>query len=131
MAIHPSASLHDTTLEFLQRGTQKLFINNEWVDGKERMTFAVDDPSTGETLCHATAAGKADIDDAVESAGVAFRPMSPWRKMTPAARGELLWKLADLIERDQRVLAELDTLDNGKPYRNSFHGDLPQVIAHF
>src|SRR5688572_1741016 len=131
MTIHPAATLHETTIGFLERGTHKLFIDNDWVDGKEQMTFPVDDPSTGDTLCYATAAGTADIEAAVAAAEEAFRPASKWRMLTPAARGEMLWKLADLIERDQRILAELDTLDNGKPYRNSLNGDLPQVIAHF
>lgn len=129
--IHPAAKLHETTIEFLERGTHKLFINNQWVAGKESMTFAVDDPATGEEICQATAGGKEDIAEAVEAATRAFRPGASWRTMTPAKRGELLWKFADLIERDQRILAELDTLDNGKPYRNSYYGDVPQVVAHF
>jgi aldehyde dehydrogenase (NAD+) len=128
---HPSASLHETTLAFLARGTHHLFINNEWVAGKSSDTFVIEDPATGEELCRATAGNADDVNDAVAAASAAFRAGSPWRSLSPAARGEMLWKLADLIERDQRILAELDTLDNGKPYRNSLYGDLPQVIAHF
>ncbi|MGH2542479.1 MAG: aldehyde dehydrogenase family protein, partial [Ardenticatenaceae bacterium] len=129
--IHEAAELHEETLSFLQRERHKLLIGGEWVEAQSGETFEVYDPATGEVVGYAAAAGEPDVDAAVAAAREAFAPGSPWRSMTPQQRGELLWKVADLVEMHARELAELDTIDNGKPYRNSYYGDLPQVIAHF
>ena len=58
---------------------------------------------------------KADIDRAVVAAVDAFRFDSPWRQMDASQRGHLLYRLADLIERDQDYIASLESMDNGKP----------------
>ena len=71
---------------------------------------------------------KADIDKAVKAACEAFKLGSPWRTMDASERGRLIYKLADLIERDKDYLARLETLDNGKPYKDSYNGDLPLTI---
>lgn len=131
MTIHPSATLDEKTLQFLERGTFQMWINNQWVDSSDGSTFDVEDPSTGQTIGSASAASADDVNQAVEAAKTAFAPGSKWRTMTPQKRGELLWKFADLMEQNARVLAELDTIDNGKPYRNSLYGDVPQAVAHF
>ncbi len=129
--LHEAATLHENTLAFLHREQHRLLIGGEWVAAESGETFEVRDPATGELIGQAAAAGQRDVDAAVEAAGRAFAPDSPWRTLTPQKRGELLWKVADLIEANARELAELDTLDNGKPYRNSLHGDVPQAVAHF
>ena len=67
---------------------------------------------------------KADVDLAVKAASEAFRLGSPWRTMDASRRGELLNKLADLLERDAVHLASLETLDNGKPYVMSMMADV-------
>ena len=67
---------------------------------------------------------KADVDIAVKAASEAFRLGSPWRTMDASRRGELLNKLADLLERDAVLLASLETLDNGKPYVMSMMADV-------
>jgi aldehyde dehydrogenase (NAD+) len=102
----------------------KVFINNEWVDSVSGKTFPTINPATGETICEVAAGDKEDVDRAVKAAREAFRLGSPWRRMDAGDRGRLLYKLADLIERDRLYLASLETLDNGKPYANSYSVDL-------
>ncbi|MCB9127670.1 MAG: aldehyde dehydrogenase family protein [Ardenticatenales bacterium] len=129
--LHEAAQLLDETRAFIERGKHGLLINNEWVEPKSNEFFALYDPANGMPMGVAAAAGAEDVADAVAAASQAFAPDSEWRRMTPQKRGELLWKVADLIEAHGRELAELDTIDNGKPYRNSFYGDVPQAVAHF
>ncbi|KAJ0066644.1 hypothetical protein NL108_016749, partial [Boleophthalmus pectinirostris] len=70
----------------------------------------------------------ADVDKAVQAARRAFRLGSPWRRMDASDRGVLLNRLADAIERNAAYLAELETLDNGKPYAVAYAVDLPNVV---
>jgi acyl-CoA reductase-like NAD-dependent aldehyde dehydrogenase len=74
-------------------------------------------------------AGPEDVDRAVKAARAAFE--GPWRKLSAADRGKLLWKLAELIERNADELAELETRDNGKPIFESRKIDLPSVVDNF
>ncbi|CAO1434032.1 unnamed protein product [Diamesa serratosioi] len=97
----------------------KLFINNEFVDAKSGRTFPTINPATGKKLTNVAEGDKADIDLAVRAASKAFARGSEYRKMDASARGKLLLRLADLIERDVITLANLETLDNGKPYEDS------------
>ncbi|KAJ6637862.1 Aldehyde dehydrogenase, cytosolic 1 [Pseudolycoriella hygida] len=92
----------------------KLFINNQFVDSISGKTFAVVNPSTEEVLANISEADKADVDVAVVAASNAFKRGSEWRNLDASARGKLLHKLADLIERDVEVIGNLETLDNGK-----------------
>ncbi|ELU01961.1 hypothetical protein CAPTEDRAFT_183731 [Capitella teleta] len=109
----------------------KIFINNEWVDSVSGKTFETINPATGEVICEVAEGDKADIDKAVAAAKEAFKLGSPWRRMDAAERGNLLNKLADLIERDQQYLASLETLDNGKPYTASFQADVDLSIKSY
>ncbi|KAK7886692.1 hypothetical protein WMY93_026313 [Mugilogobius chulae] len=104
----------------------KLFINNEWQDAVSGRTFPTINPSTGEIICQVAEADAADVDKAVKAARQAFRLGSPWRRMDASDRGLLLNRLADAIERNAAYLAELETLDNGKPYAVAYAVDLPQ-----
>ncbi|KAL0984970.1 hypothetical protein UPYG_G00151270 [Umbra pygmaea] len=106
----------------------KLFINNEWQDAVSKRSFPTINPSTGEVICLVAEADKADVDKAVKAARDAFRFGSPWRRMDASHRGLLLNRLADAIERDAAYLAELETLDNGKPYAVAYTVDLPMVV---
>ncbi|XP_057690366.1 aldehyde dehydrogenase, mitochondrial-like [Corythoichthys intestinalis] len=106
----------------------KLFINNEWQDASSGKTFPTVNPATGEVICHVAEANEVDVDKAVKAARDAFRLGSPWRRMDASHRGLLLSRLADAIERDSAYLAELETLDNGKPYAVSYMVDLPNVV---
>ncbi|KAL8180073.1 UNVERIFIED_CONTAM: Aldehyde dehydrogenase, mitochondrial [Gekko kuhli] len=109
---------------------KKIFINNEWHDSTSRKTFPTINPSTGEVICQVAEGDKADVDKAVKAARDAFKFGSPWRRMDASQRGELLYRLADLIERDRAYLAALETLDNGKPYAIAYLVDLDMVIKH-
>ncbi|XP_078028161.1 aldehyde dehydrogenase, mitochondrial-like isoform X2 [Epinephelus lanceolatus] len=106
----------------------KLFINNQWQDAVSGKTFPTINPATSEVICQVAEADVADVDKAVKAACDAFRLGSPWRRMDASHRGLLLNRLADAIERDAAYLAELETLDNGKPYAVSYTVDLPNVV---
>jgi len=93
----------------------QLFINNEWVNSESGKTFPTINPTTAEKIVDVQEGDKADIEKAVKAAREAFKLGSPWRTMDASARGRLMYKLADLIERDADYIASLDTLDNGKP----------------
>src|SRR5271163_658564 len=77
--------------------TRKMLINGKWVGAASGKTFPTYNPATGEVLAHVAEGDKEDIDRAVAAARAAF-DTGPWSKMTPADRGRLIWKLADLIE---------------------------------
>ncbi len=109
----------------------QLFINNEFVDAESGELFQTYDPSTGELICDIAAGGLADVNKAVAAAKKAFQIGSEWRTMDASYRGELLYRPADLIERDREQLAALETLDNGKPYGDAFNIDLTLVIKCF
>src|SRR3978361_691462 len=104
----------------------KLFINNKWVAAKSGETLDVFDPSTGQVIAKVAAADKADVDDAVKAARAAFDG-GAWSRLTPSQRGQLLWKVGDLLDRDKEAFARLETIDNGKPLSMS-RGDVGLAI---
>jgi aldehyde dehydrogenase (NAD+) len=106
---------------------QPLFIGGKWLDSVSGKTFPTLNPATGDTICQVAEGDKADVDLAVKAARKAFED-GPWPKMNASERGRLLNKLADLLEKNQEELAVLESLDNGKPYRDSFAIDLPMTI---
>lgn len=114
--------------KFLE-GTKKLYINGEFVECADGKTFETPNPATGETLAALYEAGPEDIDRAVKAARRAFDE-GQWSKLTAAERGRLMYKLADLMEENKEELAQLDTLDNGKPIRETMTADLPLSIEH-
>jgi len=89
-----------------------LFINNEFVAAKSGKTFKTVNPATEEVICEIHEAGAADVDAAVQAAKVAFKT---WKKSNACDRRDMLLKLADLVEKNRKELAELESLDNGKP----------------
>ena len=119
-----------STQSFLQGSPKKLLIGGEWVTAAGGQTFATLNPATGETLAQVALAGEADVDLAVQAARRAFES-DAWQAMSGADRGNLLWRVADLMEQHADELAELETLDNGKPIRTARQGDLPTAIKHF
>ena len=110
------------------RSFLQLFINNEFVDSASGKRFDTLNPSTGEKIAEVSEADKKDVDRAVKAASEAFRLGSEWRTMDASQRGVLLNRLADLVERDRVYLASLETLDNGKPFNDSFNVDLELSI---
>ncbi|XP_023323365.1 aldehyde dehydrogenase X, mitochondrial [Eurytemora carolleeae] len=105
----------------------QLFINNEFVDAASKKTFATINPCTEEVIALVAEGDRADIDLAVQAARRAFKIGSPWRTMDASKRGKLMLSLAQLMTRDKEYLAQLDTLDNGKPYQEAL-GDIEQSI---
>jgi aldehyde dehydrogenase (NAD+) len=103
---------------------QKLFIDGKWLDSVSGKTFETLNPATGAAICQVAEGDKADVDLAVKAARKAFEA-GPWSKMSAAERGRLLHKLADLVDHHKEELAALETLDNGKPYRDALAADLP------
>jgi aldehyde dehydrogenase (NAD+) len=106
---------------------QPLFIGGKWQDSVSGKTFPTINPSTGEAICQVAEGDKADVDLAVKAARKAFED-GPWSKMNASERGRLLNRLADLMEENREELAALESLDNGKPYRDSLNIDLPMTI---
>jgi aldehyde dehydrogenase (NAD+) len=106
---------------------RRLLIDGQWVEGSK--TFDTINPATGEVLTQVAEATASDVDRAVEAARKTFDTKGgPWRKMSASERGRLIWKLSDLIEQHIDELAELETLDNGKPIFESRNVDMPMVV---
>ncbi len=119
------------TITKTARGPQirqtQCFIGGQWVPSASGKTFDTINPATEEVITQVAEGDAADVDRAVKAAREAF-DKGPWRKMDARERGRLMHKLADLIEDEIDELAQLETLDNGKPIRESRHGDLPLTI---
>src|SRR5438128_1712617 len=105
----------------------RLLIDGQWTDGAKK--FDTINPATGEVLTQVVEASPEAVDRAVSAARRTFEDRNgPWRKRSASDRGRLIWKLADLIEKNIEELAELETLDNGKPIFESRYVDMPMVI---
>ena len=105
-----------------------LYINGQWRDASDGATFATKNPATGEHLAYCAEATKEDVDDAVNAAWAAF---PAWREVSPQERAAILYKIADIIESNSALLAEVETLDNGKPIRETTYIDVPWAVEHF
>jgi acyl-CoA reductase-like NAD-dependent aldehyde dehydrogenase len=115
---------------FLRGGPKKLFIGGRSVDAVSGKTFETRDPSTGEVLAHVAEAGVEDVDRAVAAARRSF-DSGVWRELPPAERAKALWRAGDLIEEHALELAQLDSLDNGKPINEMLLFDVPLTAATF
>jgi phenylacetaldehyde dehydrogenase len=115
--------------EFLSQ-PRKLLIGGQWVGAQSGKNFETRNPATGEVLAQVAEGGRIEIDQAVAAARKAFET-GPWPDVSPAERGRLLWKVADLIEQNLEELAELETLDNGKPLLFSRIVDVPSAVGFF
>src|ERR1700740_15450 len=105
----------DRVVEEFTAAPRKLFIDGQWTDAASGKTFETPNPATGETLARIAEGDAEDINRAVRAARSAFDD-GPWSKMTPSERGRLIWKIGDLIYEHLDELAQLESLDNGKPY---------------
>lgn len=122
MAVYPEVSA------FL-RNPKRLLIGGQWVEAASGKTFETLNPATGDVLVQVAEGGQEDVNRAVQAARKAFE--GPWSQITPAERSRLIWKLADLIEEHADSLAQLETLDNGKPFVVARREDLGQTIDLF
>src|SRR5215469_373642 len=120
----------DRNVEEFIAAPRKLFINGQWADAASGKTFETPDPATGETLARVAEGDAEDIDRAVRAARKAFEE-GPWSRMTPSERGRLVWKIGDLILEHVDELAQLESLDNGKPYPVAQAADVPLAADLF
>lgn len=107
-------------------GPHKMLIGGDRVAAASGATLTVYDPATGERITEVPAGDRLDADRAVKAARAAFD--GPWKQVSPQQRGKLLWRLADLIERDAEKFAQIESLDNGKPIMEARYVDLPLSI---
>ncbi len=104
------------------------FIDGAWRQSAEAGYFETADPSTGEKLATVAQGSPADLDAAVRAASAA---LPRWQALTPHARARYLYALARTVQKHSRRLAVLETMDNGKPIRESRDIDIPLVVRHF
>ncbi len=109
---------------------RKLLINGKWVAAVSGKTFEVTNPATGNVIANVAEGDKADIDAAVQAARRAFES-GPWPTMTPSDRGKIIWRIGDLISKYADELAELESLDNGKPMAVAKAADVPLAADIF
>ena len=106
----------------------KLFIGGEWVDASDGGTFKSYCPANGEELSVCAEATREDVDKAVSAAWKAFES---WKNTTVSERADILMKIADVIDENKELLAMVESLDNGKPIRETMAIDVPYSSDHF
>ena len=105
-----------------------LFINGSWVKSKSSKKINVINPATNKKLTSLSMANKADVNSAI---GAAKNAYSSWSKTSSDTRAKYLYALARLIQKHSRFLSVLETIDNGKPIRETRDIDIPLVARHF
>ena len=118
----------DTHPSYLPDNSYGLFIDNQWVAAENGETLDIINPANGKILTNIPNATAADVDRALQAAQRAF---AAWRTTSPAERANALLKIADPLEADADRFAVLETLDVGKPIRESRSVDIPLAIDHF
>ena len=106
-----------------------LFINGKFVDAKGSKTFKTINPATEKVLSKIAYAQASDVDKAVAAARTAYTKV--WSKMAPQERGKYLFRIARIMQERAREFAVLETMDNGKPIRETRDIDIPLAAAHF
>jgi phenylacetaldehyde dehydrogenase len=114
---------------FLARRRKQMLIGGAWSDAASGSTLATIDPATGEVLAEIADANASDVDRAVAAAREALE--GAWAKASPLERSRLLWRMADLIEAHIDELAELETLDQGKPLAVGRWAEIPGAANQF
>jgi aldehyde dehydrogenase (NAD+) len=106
----------------------QLFINNRFIKPAQNRYFSTINPATGKKLAKIASATAEDVDKAVKAARKA---LIPWQKLDPAIRGKYLYRIARLIQEREREFSVIESLDGGKPIRESKSIDIPLAAAHF
>jgi phenylacetaldehyde dehydrogenase len=109
---------------------KRMLINGKWVAAASGKTFEVTNPATGNVIARVAEGDKADIDAAVQAARRALES-GPWATMTPADRGKMIWHIGELILKYRDELAELESVDNGKPMAIAKAADVPLAADIF
>ena len=121
--------LHKDLVKFLSSSPKKLLIGGKWVESVSGKTFETINPATEEPIVKVYEADKEDIELAVKAARKAFE--GDWKKVTPYQRQQMLYRLADLIEKNGEELAQLESLDVGKAINEVRAVDVPFTVEHF
>ena len=122
------AKAPESTAILSLRDSYGLFINGEFVDG-HGSSFSTVSPATEQKITTVSEATEGDVDLAVRAARVAYTKV--WSKLSGSERGKYLFRIARIIQERSRELAVAETLDNGKPIRETRDVDIPLVAAWF
>src|SRR5262249_35555953 len=130
MEYGPAPEEPKEALSWLDKHSRRFghFIAGDWAQPVAGQYFDTTDPSTEEKLASVAQGSAADVDAAVRSARAAF---SKWQGLTPHQRARFLYAMARQVQKHSRRLAVLETMDNGKPIRESRDIDIPLVARHF
>lgn len=123
-------SVINPKVESFLKDPKHLFIGGEFVSSSTGKTFETINPATEEVLATISETNAEDVDKAVKAARKAFDE-GPWSHLSAAERADLIYKLADLIDENQEELAQLETLDNGKPYKVALEDDILGTVEYF
>lgn len=115
-------------MEKLTADRYGLYINGKWVDSETWETFQAVSPANGEALAICAEASRNDVDKAVNAAWAAW---DSWKKTTVVERADILMRIADVIDQNKERLAMIETMDNGKPIRETLGIDIPYAADHF
>lgn len=135
MAIHTAihTAIHKGMMpkaeEFVRR-EHKILIDGRWLNAASGERIEVINPANGKVFTSLASAGEADVEMAVKAASKALKS-AEWSNMTPVDRSKLLWKIADIIDKNADELAEIESLDNGKPYKFARMNDVNAVAESF
>lgn len=110
--------------------TKKLYVNGEWIAGSSGTTIDTVSPASGNKIGSFTGASKEDVDAAVRAARAAFEG-GEWREMSRKERGRRLHRIAQLIREHQDELATLESMDNGKLYKEAYNDDVAEAADFF
>ena len=119
----------ESTSHLTIRPSHDLFIGGKWVPAKSGRRFDTINPATEQKLAEVAEAGEADVDAAVRAAERAYERV--WRKMPGKERGKYVYRLARMLQEKAREFAVLETMDGGKPIKESRDIDVPLAAAHF
>ncbi len=122
MTFHVTQAATERARQWIAR-PKRMLIGGAWVDAASGATFDTLDPADGSVLCAVPLGGAREIEQAVAAARKALE--TTWRKVPPAQRAAMMWRLAELIDQNRDELAVIETLDNGKPLRVSAGLDIP------
>jgi aldehyde dehydrogenase (NAD+) len=119
----------ESTDHILLKDKYDLFINGEFIPGEDGKYFDTINPATEKKIAKVAEAGKTDVDKAVRSARKAYE--NTWSKMPAKERGKYIFRIARLLQERAREFSVIETLDGGKPIRESRDVDIPLAAAHF
>lgn len=130
MSNHAVNELHPEVSKFLSSQPQRMFIGGKWVAAQDEKTFETRDPGEGKVLANVAAGDAAEVDAAVVAAQEAFRK-SGWATMPVNDRAVILHRLADLIAKRREIIAQIESLDVGKPRGQAAGFDVPHAAQTF